>query len=95
MVGPTLLDLQIVTDSTIEDVTFTLIGRTVGMLIGPFLFAATDLKINIWLAFIICWIIQVITNATLPWSSYLPLMGVNFFFQGFAFTFYDTGKVYY
>ncbi len=92
MVGPTLLDLQLLTDSSTEQMAFTMTGRTLGMLTGAILYGVIDLKLNVWMVFTVCWFIAMITNAVLPWTAYAAFMGIVLFLQGASYTLCDTGK---
>ncbi len=92
IVGPALLDLEIITGSNTENISFIFTARSVGGLLGAILFSILVNKINNRLMLCIALFCMMIMGIYLPWCRTLPMMAVVIGIGSFAGYFFDAGK---
>ena len=91
--GPTLLDLQMITNTTTEEITRIFTGRSVGYLAGSILSGVLFDKFNQDCLLSFALILTAVGTACAPWShNYVTMMGL-FASQGLSMGFLDTGKL--
>ena len=94
LAGPTLLDLEMITQSSTEQIAYAMMGRSVGMLLGSFLFGICYHRFNVWLTFTVCFLLVTLSTAILPWTGHVLLLGAVFLVQGGALCLFDAGNVF-
>ena len=90
--GPTLLDLQIVANCTLEEASLFFTAIATGYLVSAFVVSVTFDRFDKFLHIIFGNIGVAAVMATIPWSSYYELMLTMHVLKGFTCGFADAGK---
>ena len=93
MVGPTLLDLQLLIRATTSHIVYTMAARSLGIVLGSAVCGALYHRVNVWLSLALCWTVAAIVDVTTPWAPLVSLLGALFFVKGIAFGWCDVGML--
>ena len=92
MVGPTLLDLEITSGGTTDQVSYTLTARSIGNMCGALLCGILFHRVNVWKMYMVLWLIMAVCSSLLPWAHTVYLLGILFFVQGCIHGYVDTAE---
>ena len=84
MVGPTLLDLQLLTGTTTDTIAFTFIGESVGRLLGAAAIGILLERYNGWMLMTLSYGLLMISNTALPWMANIYTFVIVMTVRGFT-----------
>lgn len=90
MIGPTMLDIQIRTNSSIVETSYIIIGRAIGMSIGTFVSGPMSNLLGTQYSISIAMIAAAITTAGVPWPKDIRATIGIFVFNGFFYGIEET-----
>lgn len=91
-VGPCLLDLQILVNSTLQEAASILPAKSIGFLIGSVVYGLVNSYINIHLMMVFLLTVMIVSLAWVPYCTTYIFLIVLFFINGTATGALDNGK---
>jgi len=91
-VGPCLLDLQILVNSTLQEAASILPAKSIGFLFGSVTYGLVNSYTNIHIVLMVLLAVMIVTIAWVPYSTTYIFLIVLFFINGTATGALDNGK---
>lgn len=90
--GPSLLDLQIITNTSLDKISVIFTVDSTGYFVGTFLSGYLFRKFNSAILFFISAVGSALTIVVIPWCSVYEVMVIVFAIKGIFDAFVDTSK---
>ena len=92
IVGPTLLDLRILTQSSVSEIAYILPGRAAGFTVGSFVVGVLWTRVNVQLFLCACMFTSMMLTIGITLNRTLPGLIVTFFLNGICMGCLDAGS---